>query len=333
MGWWPAPSAATSALILVVSGLDSKQEREGEPRKLLEWGFKSFKPFRLFDQGQKVSDALVWGGTQHYVPLVGNGNINIILPVTSSGKVSASIVYHGPIKAPIRKGDQRGGAARHLGRIRRRPTKSRFMPATTSARAISPCADSIRCSCSRLAGCCSRVRCDATARSRPAGSSHSRAARGPASPRKPASSPIGWRAPGRTGVRHARAGRVAGGGGDPRGTAVRQDLAVRSIRRSVDVLDRARRPCRARASGRRCTQANGWCATASSIPRAPIKASTAGVPRGRDQRARAAHAAAGCCPISPSFSTFRPRRGLRARAERRSGNRARSLREPGAHAA
>jgi len=93
-------------LILVVNGLNTKQEREGEPRKLIEWGFKSFKPFRLFDQGQKVSDALVWGGTQHYVPLVGDGNINIILPATSSGKVSASVVYQGPIKAPIRKGDK-----------------------------------------------------------------------------------------------------------------------------------------------------------------------------------------------------------------------------------
>ncbi len=93
-------------LILVVNGLNTKQEREGEPRKLIEWGFKSFKPFRLFNQGEKVSDALVWGGTQHYVPLVGDGNINIILPATSSGKVSASIVYQGPIKAPIRKGDR-----------------------------------------------------------------------------------------------------------------------------------------------------------------------------------------------------------------------------------
>ena len=93
-------------LILVVNGLNTKQEREGEPRRLIEWGFKSFKPFRLFDEGQKVSDALVWGGTQHYVPLVGDGNINIILPATASGKVSASIVYQGPIKAPIRKGDR-----------------------------------------------------------------------------------------------------------------------------------------------------------------------------------------------------------------------------------
>jgi D-alanyl-D-alanine carboxypeptidase (penicillin-binding protein 5/6) len=93
-------------LLLVVGGLESAKDREAESSKLLEWGFKSFKPFRLFDQGQKVSDALVWGGTQHYVPLVGDGDINIILPSTATGKVTASIVYNGPIKAPVRKGDQ-----------------------------------------------------------------------------------------------------------------------------------------------------------------------------------------------------------------------------------
>jgi D-alanyl-D-alanine carboxypeptidase (penicillin-binding protein 5/6) len=93
-------------LILVITGLDSAKDREAEGAKLIDWGFKSFKPFRLFDEGQTVSDALVWGGTQHYVPLVGDGNINIILPASATGKVSASIVYNGPIKAPIRKGDQ-----------------------------------------------------------------------------------------------------------------------------------------------------------------------------------------------------------------------------------
>lgn len=93
-------------LLLVVGGMETAKEREAESRKLLDWGFKSFKPFRLFDEGQTVSDALVWGGTEHYVPLVGDGNINIILPATATGKVTASILYNGPIKAPIRKGAQ-----------------------------------------------------------------------------------------------------------------------------------------------------------------------------------------------------------------------------------
>lgn len=95
-------------VIEVVNGLESKKEREEEPRKLLEWGFKNFKPFRLFNAGEQVSDALVWGGEKHYVPLVGNKDIDVILPVGSNGKVSAQIVYDGPIKAPIRKGDHVG---------------------------------------------------------------------------------------------------------------------------------------------------------------------------------------------------------------------------------
>jgi D-alanyl-D-alanine carboxypeptidase (penicillin-binding protein 5/6) len=93
-------------LIVVVAGLDNEKGRANEARRLLDWGFRSFKSFRLFDEGQKVSDALVWGGTEHYVPLVGDGDINILLPSTASGKVSASVVYNGPIKAPIKKGDQ-----------------------------------------------------------------------------------------------------------------------------------------------------------------------------------------------------------------------------------
>ena len=93
-------------LILVVTGLTNKNERESESRRMLEWGFKSFKPFRLFDEGQKVSDALMWGGEKHYVPLVGDGDIDLLLPASATGAVSAEIIYNGPIKAPIRKGDQ-----------------------------------------------------------------------------------------------------------------------------------------------------------------------------------------------------------------------------------
>ena len=37
-------------LLFVVGGLDSAKDREAESRRMLDWGFKSFKPFRLFDQ-------------------------------------------------------------------------------------------------------------------------------------------------------------------------------------------------------------------------------------------------------------------------------------------
>ncbi|MGD8480412.1 MAG: D-alanyl-D-alanine carboxypeptidase family protein [Methyloceanibacter sp.] len=93
-------------LILVVTGLEKKNDRERESRRVLEWGFKSFRPFRLFEDGQQVSEALVWGGEKHYVPLVGDGAIDLLLPASATGAVSGEIIYQGPIKAPIKKGDQ-----------------------------------------------------------------------------------------------------------------------------------------------------------------------------------------------------------------------------------
>ena len=93
-------------LILVVTGLEKKNDRERESRRVLEWGFKSFRPFRLFEDGQQVSEALVWGGEKHYVPLVGDGAIDLLLPASATGAVSGEIMYQGPIKAPIKKGDQ-----------------------------------------------------------------------------------------------------------------------------------------------------------------------------------------------------------------------------------
>ncbi|MFD0987166.1 D-alanyl-D-alanine carboxypeptidase family protein [Methyloligella solikamskensis] len=96
---------------VVVAGLASKNDREAEAKKLLQWAYKHFKRYRLFDEGEKVSRALVWGGEKHYVPLVGKGDIDVLLPISNDPQVTASIAYQGPVKAPVKKGD-------HLGYLR-----------------------------------------------------------------------------------------------------------------------------------------------------------------------------------------------------------------------
>ena len=93
-------------LIAVLNGLENKRDRSREARKLLDWGFRSFKQYALFDEDETVGDAIVWGGTQYYLPLVGAGGVRILLPRAAGRKIKASIVYEGPLKAPIKKGDQ-----------------------------------------------------------------------------------------------------------------------------------------------------------------------------------------------------------------------------------
>ncbi len=49
----------------------------------------------------------MWGGDRMFVPLVGNGDINVLLPQAQSGQPSCrrEIIYKSPLKPPIKKGD------------------------------------------------------------------------------------------------------------------------------------------------------------------------------------------------------------------------------------
>jgi serine-type D-Ala-D-Ala carboxypeptidase (penicillin-binding protein 5/6) len=94
-------------LIVVINGLATQEDRKEEARRLLEWGFRSFGEFKLFDAGETVGKARVWGGDRMNVPLIGNGGVVVVLPrFPANQKLKAEIVYNGPLKAPIAKGDQ-----------------------------------------------------------------------------------------------------------------------------------------------------------------------------------------------------------------------------------
>ena len=94
-------------LIVVVAGLETADQRKDEAVKLLEWGFKSFGKVRVFDDGEIVGQARVWGGSRMYVPLAGKGEVTISLPrFPANQRLSAEIVYKAPLKPPVKKGDQ-----------------------------------------------------------------------------------------------------------------------------------------------------------------------------------------------------------------------------------
>jgi serine-type D-Ala-D-Ala carboxypeptidase (penicillin-binding protein 5/6) len=94
-------------LIAVVMGLPEGNQAASEARKLLDWGYHSFAPFKLFDAGETVGMARVWGGETFYVPLTGKGPVTVILPrVPANPRLRAQITYDGPLKPPIKKGDQ-----------------------------------------------------------------------------------------------------------------------------------------------------------------------------------------------------------------------------------
>lgn len=93
-------------LIIVVNGLDSVRERRTESQKLLDWGFREFDNYDLFAQGETVSAANVWLGAESKVDLVADKDILLTLPRSASLDMKVSVVYEGPIPAPIAQGDQ-----------------------------------------------------------------------------------------------------------------------------------------------------------------------------------------------------------------------------------
>jgi len=91
-------------LIMVLAGLDSFNQRIEESTRLMEWGFGSWQSRPLFQQGQKVGEAQVQGGSDGTVGLVAPRNLVATIPAGLGQRMRASIVYNGPIAAPIAQG-------------------------------------------------------------------------------------------------------------------------------------------------------------------------------------------------------------------------------------
>ncbi len=90
-------------LILAANGYANAKDRADESRKILEWGFKGFESRVLFAEGQAVGSAKLFGGAHSYVTLTGPGVIRLMVPRNSSDRITARVVYRGPIMAPVEK--------------------------------------------------------------------------------------------------------------------------------------------------------------------------------------------------------------------------------------
>jgi D-alanyl-D-alanine carboxypeptidase (penicillin-binding protein 5/6) len=95
-------------LIVVVNGLKSAKERGDEAKKLLEWGFKNFQSGILFPDGQTIAHAKVYGGADGYVPLVASREVRLVVPRGVRERILARVVYTGPVRPPVQKGQKIG---------------------------------------------------------------------------------------------------------------------------------------------------------------------------------------------------------------------------------
>ena len=95
-------------LILVVAGLESSRMRRTESEKLLEYGFRAFQEYRLYEPDQPIIDAAVWLGEKPFVTLVGEDVIGVTLNRESRKGMVAKVIYDSPVAAPVQAGQVLG---------------------------------------------------------------------------------------------------------------------------------------------------------------------------------------------------------------------------------
>lgn len=93
-------------LVLVVNGLTSSAERARESERLIDYGFREFGSYELFGAGDAVAEADVWLGDAGVVPLVVAESLTVTLRRKARRKMAVTVVYDGPVPAPIERGTQ-----------------------------------------------------------------------------------------------------------------------------------------------------------------------------------------------------------------------------------
>jgi D-alanyl-D-alanine carboxypeptidase (penicillin-binding protein 5/6) len=95
-------------LIMVLAGAKSINERKLEAQKLLDWGFSQFKTFEVYDKGERVSRATVWGGVKRRVELRATESVSVTLTPAEQAIVEVKLAYDGPLIAPVEQGQKVG---------------------------------------------------------------------------------------------------------------------------------------------------------------------------------------------------------------------------------
>ncbi len=91
-------------LIVAVNGVEDPDDRLTEAKKLLEWGFRNFEVRHLFEAGQIVGYAKVFGGQSSSVALTAKEPVAVMVQKSGADKLLARIIYTGPVRAPIDSG-------------------------------------------------------------------------------------------------------------------------------------------------------------------------------------------------------------------------------------
>ncbi|MCK7549204.1 D-alanyl-D-alanine carboxypeptidase family protein [Marinobacter koreensis] len=92
----------------VVMGTHSADARAQEVQKMLNYGFRYYQSERLFQAGQELMQAPVWGGKADQVSVGMNKDVYVTIPRGSRDQLESTVDLDSVIKAPTKVGDELG---------------------------------------------------------------------------------------------------------------------------------------------------------------------------------------------------------------------------------
>ena len=94
--------------IVVLNGLGSERDRATESARMMRIAFNDFTNKTFFEPGDVVAEAAVFKGKESAVPLILKETADLIVHRSTLDNARATVVYEGPVAAPIRENQQIG---------------------------------------------------------------------------------------------------------------------------------------------------------------------------------------------------------------------------------
>ena len=95
-------------LILVLNGMPSERARRNESQRLLDWGFREFGNYKLFETNEEIASVGVWLGADTHVPLLAKTGVLLTMERRLRKTLKVTISHDDPLPAPIKKGNALG---------------------------------------------------------------------------------------------------------------------------------------------------------------------------------------------------------------------------------
>ncbi|MDJ0683475.1 MAG: D-alanyl-D-alanine carboxypeptidase family protein [Alphaproteobacteria bacterium] len=95
-------------LIMVVNGLESRRARAEESEKLINWGFREWSSYALFEAGDTVTEAQVWLGESGATPLIVQQDVAVTIRRRARDDLKVVVRFDEPLPAPIAAGQTVG---------------------------------------------------------------------------------------------------------------------------------------------------------------------------------------------------------------------------------